>query len=133
MDPRIAHVIDHMDRTLAEPLDVPALARLAGLSASRFAHLFRAEVGMPPARYLRQLRLRRARVLLEATVLTVREVMRQVGFRDPSHFARDFRRYHGIAPSTVRSRSHHPGTPHSPPFDDGITVAAGVADDLRQE
>jgi transcriptional regulator GlxA family with amidase domain len=46
--------------------------------------------------------MERARVLLERTFLSVREVMAQVGFRDPSHFSRDFRRFHGIAPSAVR-------------------------------
>ena len=104
MDSRIAHVIEHMETTIADPLSVPKLAALAELSASRFAHLFRDEVGKPPARYLRELRMERARVLLERTVLTVREVMSQVGFRDPSHFARDFRRYHGVAPSVLRGR-----------------------------
>jgi AraC family transcriptional regulator of arabinose operon len=128
MDPRIAHIIERMDNTIAEPLDVPALARLAGLSPSRFAHLFRAQVGMPPARYLHQLRMRRARALLERSFLSVRDVMRQVGFRDPSHFARDFRRYHGMAPSMVRGASHHP-SPLQSPRDPALTTDTAHADD----
>ena len=57
---------------------------------------------MPPGRYLHTMRMQRARVLLERTFLNVREVMARVGFRDPSHFARDFRRFHGVAPSALR-------------------------------
>jgi hypothetical protein len=36
-----------------------------------------------------------------------------VGFRDPSHFARDFRRFHGLTPSAVRGSTVAPG-PASP-------------------
>jgi AraC-like DNA-binding protein len=54
--------------------------------------------------------------------------MHQVGFRDPSHFARDFRRYHGIAPSVVRGATHHPGPVH-PPLERAITADTGLADD----
>ena len=118
MDSRIAHVIRHMDSALDTSPGVPELAALVGLSPSRFAHLFRDEVGMPPGRYLHRLRMQRARVLLERTFLSVRDVMRQVGFRDPSHFARDFRRYHGVAPSAVRGRANHPGAPARPHPDD---------------
>jgi AraC family transcriptional regulator of arabinose operon len=102
MDARIARIIARMEETLASAPRVPDLAALVHLSPSRFAHLFRAETGVPPGRYLHTMRMQRARVLLERTFLSVREVMRLVGFRDPSHFARDFRRYHGIPPSAAR-------------------------------
>ena len=109
MDPRIADVIARMERTLETAPDIPGLAGSVQLSTSRFAHLFRAETGMPPGRYLHTVRMQRARVLLERTFLTVREVMTRVGARDPSHFARDFRRFHGVPPSTVRGSQSRPG------------------------
>ena len=102
MDPRIAVIIARMEDTLHADCAIPNLAADAGLSASRFAHLFRQETGVAPGRYLHRVRMERARVLLERTFLSVREVMVRVGFRDPSHFSRDFRRFHGIAPSAVR-------------------------------
>ena len=102
MDPRIAEIIRRMEDSLDAAPRVPHLAALARLSPSRFAHLFRQETGMPPGRYLHTMRMQRARVLLERTFLNVREVMVRVGFRDPSHFARDFRRFHGVAPSALR-------------------------------
>ena len=58
-----------------------------------------------PGRYLHERRLKRARVLLERTFLTVKQVMAHVGINDPSHFARDFRRLHGVAPSQLRPHS----------------------------
>lgn len=55
MDPRIAWVTAEMDRRMAEPISMSDLAAAINLSASRFRHLFRAETGMSPARYLRML------------------------------------------------------------------------------
>ena len=109
MDPRIAFVISRMESTLASAPTVPDLAAWVRLSPSRFAHLFRAETGTSPGHYLQTVRMQRARVLLERTFLPVREVMIRVGFRDPSHFARDFRRFHGITPSAVRGSAAPPG------------------------
>jgi AraC-like DNA-binding protein len=109
MDPRIAEVIVRMEHTLESAPGVPDLAASVRLSPSRFAHLFRTETGVPPGRYLHTIRMQRARVLLERTFLTVREVMAHVGARDPSHFARDFRRFHGLTPTAVRGTAAHPG------------------------
>jgi len=103
-DRRIAWAVDHMYRHLAEPLAVPALAARLNLSPSRFRDLFSTQTGIAPGQYLRRLRLRRARLLIERTFLTVKEVMGLVGYNDPSHFSRDFRRYHGVAPSALRGR-----------------------------
>jgi AraC-like DNA-binding protein len=103
MDARITRAVEDIARRIAEPLSIAALAAGVSLSPSRFAHLFRHEVGTSPARYLHAVRMLRARALLEGTFLTVKEVMAQVGCNDPSHFSRDFRRFHGVAPRECRS------------------------------
>jgi transcriptional regulator GlxA family with amidase domain len=102
MDPRISRTLKLIARRFRQPLTVPQLASAARLSPSRFAHLFQAELGVPPARYLHVVRLTWARTLLETTLLSVREAMERVGFNDPSHFARDFRRHHGVSPRDCR-------------------------------
>lgn len=90
-------------RRISEPLDVARLAAAVNLSASRFAHLFREEAGTSPMRYVRDRRMEHARQLLERTFLSVKQVMTSVGCSDPSHFARDFRRYHGMGPREWRT------------------------------
>jgi transcriptional regulator GlxA family with amidase domain len=102
VDARVTAAVDYMQRYLAEPIRAAALAERANLSPSRFRHLFVGQTGVAPAQYLQRLRLRRARLLLEGTFLTVKEVMALVGYNDPSHFAREFRRSHGVPPSTLR-------------------------------
>ena len=108
MDQRIASVINSMETAIDGRLTVTALAAAVNLSPSRLTVLFRCETGVSPARYLRALRMERARHLLERTFLTVKEVMAFVGVHDPSHFARDFSRYHGVPPSRLRERSWPP-------------------------
>ena len=104
-DARIVRARDVLQQQLASPWRVARLAALVDLSPSRFAHLFQAHVGMPPLRYLQQLRLERARVLLESTSTSVAAVMRSVGYADASHFSKDFRRRFGAGPREYR-RDH---------------------------
>jgi transcriptional regulator GlxA family with amidase domain len=108
MDPRIAHVISSMEHDLDGPVSIAALAGSVNLSPSRLTVLFKRETGVSPVRYLRALRMERARVLLERTFLSVKDVMAFVGVNDPSHFTRDFSRHHGIPPSRLRQYSAAP-------------------------
>jgi len=102
VDRRITWAVEHMQQHLSEPLPIPELAARVNLSPSRFRELFSAQTGLGPVQYLQRLRLRRARLLIGRTFLSVKEVMALVGYNDPSHFSREFRRYHGIAPSALR-------------------------------
>ena len=107
VDPRITATLNTMAEHLRHPFTVAELAAAVRLSPSRFAHLFRAQTGLAPLQYLHVLRMAHARVLLERTSLTVKEVMAEVGMSDPSHFARAFRRFHGLSARELRNR-HRP-------------------------
>ena len=102
MDARIAIVVTELERRFAESWTVSRLARLAGISTSRFAHMFRAELATSPMRYVRSIRLARAAVLLMRTTLPVETIAHAVGYRDRRHFRRDFIRHHGTAPAEWR-------------------------------
>lgn len=108
MDPRIQLAIDVINRDLAGPLSVTRLAHDLNLSRSRFTHLFRAHVGLSPGRFVRNARLERAAALVRDSTFSIKEVMAAVGFSDPSHFARDFRRYHGVSPRRFRAGGRSP-------------------------
>jgi AraC family transcriptional regulator of arabinose operon len=115
---RIANAPRLIEERMGEPLTVTTLAHEFNLSPSRFAHLFRQEFGVSPMRYLHVQRMVRARVLLEETFLTVKEVMIRVGCTDPSHFARDFRRFHGLPPKEWRAAlgaTQHEASKEEPP------------------
>ncbi len=101
-NPRLLRVLVHMEAHLAEPLDRPALARLAGVSLRRLEGLFAEEMGTTIARHLLALRLDHARRLLRQTALSVTEVATACGFESPAHFSRAYRARHGLPPSADR-------------------------------
>jgi transcriptional regulator GlxA family with amidase domain len=110
MDLRVTRALQEMERRCHEPLDVKTLAAELGLSRSRFAQLFRSEIGMSPMQHLQAVRLIRARGLIERTGTGTLEIMTRVGYHDPLRFARDFRRYHGVSPRDLRATTHRRST-----------------------
>ena len=87
----------------AHPWTLAMLADRVHLHPTYFSNLFRRTFGMPPLRYLAQLRVRRACDLLRATELRVGEVADQCGFPDPLQFSRFFRRNLGVSPRGFRA------------------------------
>src|SRR5688572_13000156 len=85
-------------------LSLAEFAQSVNLSIWRLCHIFKSDVGMPPIRYLRQLRMERAKNLLESSFLSVKEIAFQVGLNDESHFVRDFKATYGYSPALYRSR-----------------------------
>lgn len=85
-------------------LSLGEFAQSVNLSVWRLCHIFKSDVGMPPIRFLRQLRMERAKDLLESSFLSVKEIAFQVGLTDESHFVRDFKATYGYSPALYRSR-----------------------------
>lgn len=81
------------------------LASFAGMSVSTFQRAWQRYVGRTPKEYFMELRLDRARVLLETTTLSVLEISAQVGFEDSNYFSRRFRVFHGRSPRIWRQES----------------------------
>jgi AraC family transcriptional regulator of arabinose operon len=105
MDPRIARVVAAIEHDVSRRVTLPGLAASVNLSPSRFALLFHQEVGLSPGRFVRARRLDRARVLLETTAMSVKEVMTSVAITDAGRFARDFRTHYGMRPLEWRAAS----------------------------
>ena len=105
MNAKARVVIEYMKNNLHQSLTVHHLAQRAGLSRSRLSHLFACELGMPPARFLKLLKLQKSSVLLETSLLSVKEISAKVGYQYGHHFMRDFRKAYGMTPSEYRA--HH--------------------------
>ena len=107
MDTRVQNVVALMRRDLRARLTLGDMARSVHLTTFHFCHLFKSETGTSPAKYLKALRLERARELLETTFLSVKEIRVLVGLNDESHFTRDFRAVYGLTP--LQYREHYRG------------------------
>ena len=104
MDYRVRRAIALAEKYLQRGWSPARLAESVNLSPSRLNQLFKQETGMPPAKYLRELKMQRARELLETTHLSVKQVMARVGVTDESHFVRDFKKTCGLTPARYRER-----------------------------
>jgi len=98
----VSAVIEYVRGHLAEPLTVSAMADLASLSPSAFAHLFRDVTGRSPYRLLKEMRLDRATELLADGNLTVTRISKEVGYASVSHFISEFRGRFGLTPRSYR-------------------------------
>jgi AraC-like DNA-binding protein len=105
---------DHADRHYTEPLDLAALAAVAGMSKYHFQRLFTATYGLSPAAHLSQRRVERAQDLLRSTNLTVTEVCHAVGFSSLGSFSSRFRQLVGESPSEFQRRYAADGAPRIP-------------------
>ena len=94
-----------MDRTYAEPLDIPALAQIAYVSEAHFIRTFRATFGETPHRYLQRRRVERSMFLLRETRRSVTDICLDVGFGSLGTFSRTFREIVGESPSEYRRRA----------------------------
>lgn len=97
MSRAIRRSVAFIESSFAQPVSLATLAATAGLSVSRFATLFRQEVGIPPHRYVCLVRIQHAKRLLRDGVPPC-EVAAEVGFFDQSHLGRHFRRAVGVTP-----------------------------------
>src|ERR1700760_2692119 len=83
---RLLRARDAMDRSYAEPLDVPSLARIAGVSQAHFIRTFRATFGETPHRYLQRRRVERSMFLLRESQRSVTDICLDVGFNSLGTF-----------------------------------------------
>lgn len=98
----ILEAVRAMEANVAEPLDLGALARIAGLSPRQLNRLFRAELGRSTMGYYRDLRLDKAQSLLRNSPLSLTEIALACGFASSSHFSRAYAASFGQPPSAYR-------------------------------
>lgn len=103
-DKRVEDVIAFMQDNLSQDLPLSTLAKGVNLSSTQLSHIFKSELGVTASQYLKSLRLKKARELLDITYLTVKEIGVTVGLNDASHFVRDFKRSYGLTPAQYRKR-----------------------------
>ena len=103
MAERVKQVIELMKGDPSRNFTLGKMAESVNLSPPYFCYLFKTITGVPPAKYLKSLRLQQSATLLTTTFLSVKEIVRHVGLADESHFVRDFKRYYGKTPTEYRN------------------------------
>lgn len=96
---RVKAARDLMVEDIAHGWAIAELARVAGVNEKKLKHGFRTLYDASVHQYLQDMRMKRAGDLLGRQAASVTEVSLMVGYANPSHFAKLFRRYYGVAPS----------------------------------
>ncbi|MFO1239357.1 MAG: GlxA family transcriptional regulator [Sphingomonadaceae bacterium] len=101
--PRLLDVIAAMEGNLESPLPLSDLAQAGGMSLRQMERLFMQNLATRPARYYRDLRLNRARQMVQQTGMSMIQIAVATGFTSAAHFAKAYGSLHGLPPSRDRS------------------------------
>lgn len=98
-----------IEQRLHEQIDWDELAQDLQVSYSTLRQAFQRHTGFSPYQYQLQLRLDKAKMLLNTSPLPVKEIARQIGFDCPYHFSSFFKRKIGLSPAAWRHNAHGGG------------------------
>ncbi len=106
--PEIGRVLAALHAEPERDWSVATLARFMGASRSSFASKFAAIVGVPPARYLAEIRMHQARQWITRDRARISDVAERLGYESEASFSRAFKRIIGSPPSQFRRSAAAP-------------------------
>lgn len=102
VSPIVTEAIEYMHANIDQAISLEDVAQATKRSPSHIVRVFRAELGVPPHRYLIALRVEKARRLLEKTSMSIAEIAYECGFAHQEHLTRLFRRHCDATPAAYR-------------------------------
>ena len=100
---KLAEAVALMEANIGEPLPTEDIARLVGVSRRQLERLFKQHLAELPSRYYAELRLARARRLLQHSSQSILQIGLASGFSSGSHFSNAYRARFGRTPREERS------------------------------
>lgn len=102
-DTLILQLKDYIEAHLHESLTLEVLAKMVHFNKTYFVQRFKNLWGVPPMKYVSNLRCQKAKHLLLDTDLSVSDIAAMTGFQSPHYFSAVFRKYTGQSPNEFRS------------------------------
>ena len=113
MENELSEIISYMKDHLADDISIDKLASIAHLNPNYFITYFQKAAGIPPIKYLAQLRAQRAAELIKTTDMPLRSIATAVGINDIYYFKTFFEKNIGVAPSEYKKAIQVPADrPH---------------------
>lgn len=103
----IKTVIDFIYKHFPLKISISEIAEKIGLNPSYLGSIFKKQLGMSPQQFLIQVRMDKACQFMKHPDLTISDIARSVGYDDPLHFSRMFRKLKGMSPSDYRSKHNN--------------------------
>lgn len=101
-DKRLGKVLEQLFNAPQQAWNMDVLAALAAMSRANFMRVFQQKIGMAPGKFLTQLRLQEAALLLNKTQKNILSVALEVGYQSEAHFSKAFKALYGMTPSQYR-------------------------------
>lgn len=102
--PKLGEALALMEANLAEPLPTEEVAQLVGVSRRQLERLFKQHLDALPSRYYLELRLNRARRLLQQSSQSILQIGLSCGFSSGPHFSNAYKACFGHTPREERSQ-----------------------------
>lgn len=102
-----AHAIAYIHQHYKAKIRLEDICNFCHCSKSYISHMFKKRTGCSVSNYIMQLRLEKAKKLLEREHITVKAAAEAVGFPEPYYFSNSFKKYFNIAPSAIRKDDLH--------------------------
>lgn len=100
----VEKIVNYFEDHYNEKISLERIAENMYLSTFYISKIFKSETGDTPIRHLINIRLEKAREILERSPgMNIKEVAAMVGYEDAYHFSKQFKKHYGISPSQVRS------------------------------
>jgi len=106
--PKLTEAVSLMEANIEEPLTTDDIAYLVGVSRRQLERLFKQYLGTVPSKYYLELRLNRARQLLQQTSKSIVQISLACGFSSGPHFSSTYRNHFGITPREERAQRTQP-------------------------
>ena len=100
----ISQTIRFMKENLSSVFSLEELAKVAGISGSHYAMLFKKKMGIAPIQYFNQLKIQKSCQYLYFTGTSIKAICKELGFDDPYYFSRLFKKTMGISPFHYRKK-----------------------------
>ena len=107
IDELVARAKSLIEKQTDKSISIEKLASAIGLSSSHFHRVFKRGAGITPYQYYLQLRIDRAKQMLERTSLSVQEIANRLAFENAYDFSNAFKQRAGVSPTQWRQRGQN--------------------------
>ncbi|NTV90365.1 MAG: helix-turn-helix transcriptional regulator, partial [Clostridiales bacterium] len=101
-DSYLNKAIEYINMNYSRQISVADVANHVGLNRSYIGSLFKNRLGTSIQEYLINLRIGKASLLLKDPKLSIGDISRSVGYDDPLHFSKAFRKTRQMSPRDYR-------------------------------
>lgn len=101
-NPIIKKVLIYIEENISQEFSLEMAADAVGVSSFYLSKLFREEKGETFINFVSEKRLEKARLMLEETELSIKEITASIGYNDQNYFSRIFKNKYGLSPKEYR-------------------------------